>query len=286
MVSIGIDYRGCPPWIRQDGAVPIASVNGVDLYYELRGTGPRLLLFNGSGTSIASSAPLIDRFAERFEVLVLDHRCLGASTIPREAPTMADWAADGAALLDHVGWETTCVFGISFGGMVALEFAVTWPERVVRLALACTSAGGGGGSSYPLHTIADLPADEQERLRLHLADSRYTPEFLATHPFDQMLVDLAAAGRAMPKSEEQLRGERLQLEGRRGHDVWDRLHNITCPTAIAYGEFDALAPPANSHALATRIAQHSLQGFQGGHGFLFQDRNAFPWVLDFLTQKA
>jgi pimeloyl-ACP methyl ester carboxylesterase len=178
------------------------------------------------------------------------------------------------------------VFGISFGGMVALEFAVTWPQRVERLAVACTSAGGAGGSSYPLHTIADLPADEQDALRLHLADRRYTPEFLAAHPFDQMLVDMAVAARATPKSDEQLRGERLQLEGRRQHDVWDRLGNITCPTSISYGEFDALAPPANSHALASRIADSQMRGFEGGHGFLFQDREAFPWVLDFLAGQA
>ena len=199
---------------------------------------------------------------------------------------MANWAADGAALLDHVGWSTANVFGISFGGMVALEFAVTWPQRVERLAVACTSAGGEGGSSYPLHTIADLPPAEQERLRLHLADSRYTPEFLAAHPFDQMLVDMAVAARAIPKTDEQLRGERLQLEGRRGHDVWGRLGNIACPTAIAYGEFDALAPPENSHALASRVGGSRVQGFDGGHGFLFQDRNAFPWVLDFLAARA
>lgn len=266
--------------------MPHAAVNGVDLYFERRGSGPRLLLFNGSGSSIAGSAPLIDRFAERCEVLVLDHRCLGRSTVPAAVPTMADWAADGAALLDHVGWATTRVFGISFGGMVALEFAVTFPERVERLAVACTSAGGAGGSSYPLHTIANLPLDEQDRLRLHLADSRYTPQFLAEHPFDQMLVDLSAAARAVPKTDEQLRGEHLQLEGRRGHDVWDRLPAITCPTAIAFGEFDALAPPANSHALSSRIAGSVCQGFKGGHGFMFQDRDAFPWLLDFVGAEA
>ena len=165
--------------------MPTASVNGVDLYFEVRGSGPRLLLFNGSGTSVATSAPLIDRFAAEFEVLVHDHRFLGRSTVPSEPPTLADWAADGAALLDHLGWPSANVFGISFGGMVALEFAVTWSQRVERLAVACTSAGGEGGSSYPLHTIADLPPAEQDRLRLHLADSRYTPEFLAAHPFEE-----------------------------------------------------------------------------------------------------
>ena len=78
-------------------------------------------------------------------------------------------AADGAALLDHLGWESVRVFGISFGGMVAQEFAVTWPERVTRLALMCTSPGGAGGSSFPLHTIEAMEPAEQERLRLHLS---------------------------------------------------------------------------------------------------------------------
>ena len=47
------------------------------------------------------------------------------------------------------------VVGVSFGGMVAQELAVTWPERVERLALLCTSPGGAGGASYPLHELAD-----------------------------------------------------------------------------------------------------------------------------------
>ena len=54
--------------------------------------------------------------------------------------------------------------GVSFGGMVAQELAVTWPERVERLALLCTSPGGAGGASYPLHELAALPEAERERL--------------------------------------------------------------------------------------------------------------------------
>lgn len=262
--------------------MPSASVNGIDVYFEIHGSGPRLLLFNGSGGTIAGAKPLIDKLAAHFEVLVHDQRCLGRTTVTAEVPTMADYAADGAALLDHVGWPTARVFGISFGGMVAQEFAVTFPERVERLVLCCTSPGGAGGSSYPLHTVAALPADEQERLRLHLADSRYTPEFLAEHPFDQMLVDLATAGRAQPKTDEQRRGEELQLLARADHDVWDRLHIIGAPTLVMCGEFDALAPPANSDAIARRIVGSEVRRFQGGHGFLWQDRDAMPAAIEFL----
>jgi 3-oxoadipate enol-lactonase len=262
--------------------MPIASVNGIDVYFEIHGSGPRLLLFNGSGGTIAAAKPLIDKLAEPFEVLVHDQRCLGRTTVTAEVPTMADYAADGAALLGHVGWSTAHVFGISFGGMVAQEFAVTHPERVERLVLCCTSPGGAGGSSYPLHTIAALPVDEQDRVRLHLADTRYTPAFLAENPFDQMLVDMAAAGRAQPKRDEQRRGEELQLLARAGHDVWDRLHRIDRPTLVMCGEFDALAPPANSEAIASRIAGSELRRYQGGHGFLWQDRTAMPEAIEFL----
>jgi pimeloyl-ACP methyl ester carboxylesterase len=257
-------------------------LNGIDIEYEQRGSGPRLLLFNGSGGTLAAIAPLVDVLVERFEVLVHDQRCLGATTVTDEVPMMADYAADGAALLDHVGWPTALVMGISFGGMVAQEFAVTWPERVERLALLCTSPGGTGGSSYPLHSIGSMPQTEQDALRLTLMDRRYTADFLAEHPFDQMLVDLAVAGRVAPKSDERARGEELQLRARAGHDVWDRLERITCPTIVACGEFDALAPPENSDAIASRVAGSAVHRYQGGHGFLWQDRSAMPAIVSFL----
>lgn len=265
--------------------MPTARLNGIDVYHELHGDGPPLLVFNGSGATVAAATPMIDRLAAHFTVLIHDQRCLGRTTVTATAPTMADYAADGAALLDHVGWNTALVFGVSFGGMVAQEFAVTHPHRVHALALACTSPGGAGGSSFPLHTVAALPADEQERLRLHLADRRYTPEFLAEHPFDRMLVDLASAGRAQPKSDEQLRGEVLQLQARAGHDVWDRLGAISCPTWVGCGEFDALAPPENSEAIVSRVADARLRRFQGGHAFLWQDRTAWPAVIEFLSAR-
>jgi pimeloyl-ACP methyl ester carboxylesterase len=263
--------------------MPIASVNGIEILYELSGAGQRLLVFNGSGATLQGSRPLITKLAQHFEVLVHDQRCLGGTTVTDTVPTMADYAADAAALLDHVGWPAANVFGISFGGMVAQEFAVTWPGRVDRLALLCTSPGGAGGSSYPLHSVAALPMEEQERLRLRLADTRYTPEFLAEHPFDRMLVEMAVAGRAAPRTARQARGEELQLLARKDHDVWDRLHRITAPTLVACGEFDALAPRSNSAAIASRIHGSELRTYQGGHGFAWQDRTALPEIVGFLA---
>ena len=126
--------------------MPSASLADIDTYYEIHGSGPRLLVLNGSGGTVAAASPMIQRLAGHFEVLIHDQRGLGHTTVPRDTPSMADYAADATALLDHVGWASTLVFGISFGGMVAQEVAVTWPQRVERMALLCTSPGGAGGS--------------------------------------------------------------------------------------------------------------------------------------------
>jgi len=93
---------------------------------------------------------------------------------------------------------------------------------------------------------------------------------------------MTAARAATPSTDEQRRGARLQLEARRHHDVWDRLPKITCPTLVACGRFDGIAPPANSEAIAARMPQAELRTYEGGHAFVAQDRAALSDVLDFL----
>jgi pimeloyl-ACP methyl ester carboxylesterase len=266
--------------------VPTIELRDVSLHLEIRGSGPRLLVFNGSGATIAGSGPLIDALAAHFEVAVHDQRCLGQSTVPAAQPTMADYAADGLAILDHLGWAAAAVFGISFGGMVALEAAVTWPERIRRLALLCTSAGGAGGSSYPLHDLVDLAPAARVAIQRTVMDTRFTDEFLAEHAGARAAVEQMLAAASAPKSVEQRRGELMQLEARRHHDVWDRLDRITSPTLVACGRFDGQAPMANSEALHGRIASSELRVYGGGHMFAFQDRRALPEIVAFLAQGA
>lgn len=262
--------------------MPVLERPDVDLWFERHGSGPQVMLCNGSGASIDGTRPMIDRLAEHCEVLVHDQRCLGRSGIPDRQPTMADYGADVAALLDHVGWERAAVVGISFGGMVAQEFAVSHPHRVARLALLCTSPGGAGGSSYPLHELAARDRAEQARLQLRLLDGRFDDTWLAAHPADRALVGMMAARSSDPPSSERLRGNAMQLEARRHHDVWDRLDRITCPTLVMCGEFDELAPAANSEAIVSRVARAQLNVYQGGHLFLYQDHAAFIDLIEFL----
>jgi pimeloyl-ACP methyl ester carboxylesterase len=119
-------------------------VNGIELYFERAGSGPRLLFLNGSGSTLDSSRALVEIFTTRFDVLAHDQRGLGRSEVPVGPYAMSDYAADAGALVDAVGWESCRVVGVSFGGMVAQELAVSVPGRVERLALLCTSPGAAG----------------------------------------------------------------------------------------------------------------------------------------------
>jgi 3-oxoadipate enol-lactonase len=263
--------------------VPTVRANDIELYYERWGDGPRLLFLNGSGATLETSKPLIQLFTDGFDVVAHDQRGLGRSAIPPGPYSMADYAADAAALLDHLGWSPVRVVGVSFGGMVAQELAVTWPERVERLALLCTSPGGAGGASYPLHELAELPPEERAAAGVRLLDTRFTPEWLATHAGDRGLAEMMAARhREGATTVEAQRGAAAQLEARRHHDVWERLPAISCPTLVASGRYDGIAPPANGQAIASRIPGAEWREYEGGHAFFVQDPAALPGVIGFL----
>jgi 3-oxoadipate enol-lactonase len=260
--------------------VPTVRANGIDVYFEQLGSGPPLLWLNGSGSTVEQVAPLLRPYTDRFEVVIHDQRGLGRTEVPPGPYSMADYAADALALLDHLELVRPRVLGISFGGMVAQELAATAPDRVARLALLCTSPGGAGGSSYPLHELARLSPADRARVHATLLDTRFDDAWLAEHPGDKALVDLMGA---RPEPTE---GARLQLEARRDHDVWDRLGRISCPTFVASGRFDGIAAPENGEAIASRIPGAELRLFEGGHMFMVQDRSATPAVIDFLLEDA
>jgi pimeloyl-ACP methyl ester carboxylesterase len=255
----------------------------ISINYEVRGSGPRVLFFNGSGATLKSTAALIGALAKTCTVLAHDQRGLGETTIPEGPYTMAQFAQDGAALLDHVGWETCAVVGISFGGMVAQEFAVSYPQRVEKLVLLCTSAGGDAGSSYPLHELGALSPDERAARITTLTDSRWTPEWLAAHPEDAAIVGMRNEQAAIPKSKETVKGEVLQLGARIGHDVSTRLHLVTAPALVAAGRFDGIAPVENSEEIVKRLPDATLSIYEGGHLFTAQDRRAIEEIRTFIT---
>lgn len=261
--------------------MPLTSRPWGSLHYELLGDegSPRLLYINGSGSRLADVVPMLGPFAKKFRVLAFDHRGMGESDVPETAYSMSDLADDVIALVDGLGWSRLRVFGISFGGMVAQHVAARIPDRIDRMVLACTSSGGVGGSSYPLHELYALPDDERAEQFPTILDTRFTPEFVAN---DEMARLLLSAPRPTLTGEAKC-GLDLQMNARRHHDAFDLLPSITCPVMVAAGATDGIAPPENSRRLAERLPHATYREFTGGHMFMLQDRSATPVMIKFLA---
>jgi 3-oxoadipate enol-lactonase len=266
--------------------MPTARVGDLDIVYERAGSGPPVLVIGGTGGDLRQRPGLLDTpLIRAFEVVVYDQRGMGRTTVPDGPYSMAGYADDAAGLIAEVGWDRCAVVGISFGGMVAQELALRHPGLVERLVLACTSSGGAGGSSYPLHELAARPEDERDRRQLALSDTRVGEEWQATHPDDtEALLELVRARRQVGAGEPgREKGAALQFEARATHDTWDRLGSITAPTLVCAGRYDAIAPVENNEALVERIPDARLEVFEGGHLFLMQDRRAWSAIAGFLA---
>ena len=264
--------------------MPTAQIGAVELYYERAGAGPPLLFISGTGGDLRVKPNVFDGpLAKAFDLLAYDQRGLGRSAKPDVDYTMADYGDDAAALLDFIGWKSARVIGVSFGGMVAQELALRHPGKVERLVLACTSPGGAGGASYPFHEIQHLKGEERAKFLMPVSDTRRDAAWAAANA--ETHAQLVALGSADPFADEpdHAMGARRQLETRAGHDTWDRLRQIACPTLIAAGRFDGIALPTTQERMASRIPGASLQFFDGGHLFMIQDRTANPAIAAFLN---
>jgi 3-oxoadipate enol-lactonase len=168
--------------------------------------------------------------------------------------------------------------------MVAQEFALRHPKRIERLVLCCTSSGGAGGASYPLHELLHMPPIDQARFRIDITDCRKDAAWQAAHPAEaQQLIDTAVAN-----AEKRVRepggemGYLRQLQARADHDTYDRLGTLSMPVMLAGGSYDRQAAPENMEALRDLIPGSRLEFFEGGHGFLRDDPRAYERLIAFL----
>ena len=243
-----------------------------------------MLFLNGSGTTLATMAPLIDVLARRLEVVAHDQRGLGRSAIPVGPYTMArvrrrcaraprrGGVADVSRGRGELRWH---------GGPGAGRHR---PDARRAPGPGVHVAGGRRGrvvsrcTSWP-----GLAPRRRAEISRQLLDSRFTDEWLASHPRDRMLVE-ARAQRAAAVSDEARRGEVEQLEARRHHDVWDaaRAHHVP---DLRRRRVASTASPrvANSEAIVSRVPGATLQVYDGGHAFFAQDRRALPEIIDFLA---
>lgn len=123
--------------------MPIASVNGIRLYYEDTGAGPPLVWVHGFACGIRSWDPQVRELSPARRVIAYDVRGFGLSEAPQSAAAYSQplSVADLAGLMDHLSIERAAVGGLSMGGNIALNFAIAHPQRVAALVIADTGAG-------------------------------------------------------------------------------------------------------------------------------------------------
>jgi len=230
-----------------------------------------MLLLEGMGGDIPGWRRNIPTLARACFVVAYDHRGNGKSDDPPGPATMRTFVDDGCAVLDAVDVDRAHLYGQSFGGMVALELALTHPERVRTLILAATHAG-------PAHAVpvADPTVPKGEPWR-----SLYAPGFPDEHP-GHVANDLAVA-RAGTQHET---GERRQWEAMQGFDAYERLGGLHMPTLIVHGTEDRLVAPANAERLAAAIPGAELRWLAGA-GHLYHSEQpsiADGAVIDFIRR--
>ena len=246
--------------------------DGCRLYHELHGpdAGSRLILLEGLGGDIPGWRRNIPHLATEHRVIAYDFRGNGQSDKPDRPVTMGTFVEDTMALLDDLAISSTHAYGQSFGGMVAQEMALSHPERVASLVLACTHAGPRLAAR--IDPPAKVPKDKP-----YLA--LYSQEFAREHP-DHVAEDILVAS----QNPQPPHAGRRQWEAIQAWDAWDRLGDIRCPTLVLHGTEDRLISPRNAQMLAERIPGATLFLLEGaGHVYHSEQPEAADRVvLDFL----
>jgi len=269
--------------------MPYTRNTDINIHYQHRGTGCPVLFLGGVGGDLRCQPNIFDSYlADKFEILAFDQRGTGLTDKPDETYTLAQYAQDATAVMDAVSRDSAHVIGVSFGGMVAQELALGLPERVRSLVLCCTTAGGAGGSSYPIHELSGLSPAERSRKMLAIGDVRYNEAWQAAHVEEtaRMLEEAAAASSPFLKEPGGIAGITRQIEARRHHDTFDRLPSIQIPTLVCGGKYDGQAGPEAVRNLHSQIPGAGLRFFEGGHRFLDQDPEAYRVIAGFIQRHC
>ena len=255
--------------------------NGIDLYYELHGTGEPVVLIQGLGANVTGWDSQLEPLARDYQLIAFDNRGAGRSEKPAEAYSIHQMADDTVALMDELGIPTAHVFGMSMGGMIAQDMYHRHRARVRSLILAGTMAGG------PMATFPDTSIFQQfisngatsmaaaiaEGLKLF-----YSEKFLAKNK--DWLVKRSLANMSLMAPPHALQKQVMAVVGFNVHGL---LSKIQAPTLVMGATDDQIVPFANQQLLAKRIPDANFVPFEGaGHGFLTERAVAVNRaVLDF-----
>jgi pimeloyl-ACP methyl ester carboxylesterase len=224
--------------------------DGARIWWEVDGPedGPAVLLVMGLGYPAAMWCRQLPALTGRYRVVRLDNRGAGhTGDVPGAPYTVETMTADCIAVLDAAYVTTAHVVGISMGGLMAQEIALTEPERVRSLCLLATHPGIAHAVLNP-EAMAML-GNRGELTAREAAEASIPFNYGPATPRERIEEDWAVRLPLAATNE----GYLAQLSGSSQWDGHDRLGGITTPTLVLHGELDALVPLANGRILAERI---------------------------------
>ncbi len=263
--------------------MPYALVNGINLYYEISGSGPAVVLIGGLGADGHFWYKQVPELEKRFTIITPDNRDAGRSDKPDEPYTLRTMADDVRGLLDHLQIAKAHVVGASMGGFIAQEFALAYPERVAKLVLCCASFGGPNSEPIPRETLQVLlnrTGDPERDLREFLL-LQFGTDYPQTYAEE---VEAYVAWRI--EHPQRLEAYHRQLTAATAHDTESRLVELQAPVLILHGARDRVVPPRNADLLAAKIPRARLYIFQdAGHLLLWEKApEANRLIMEFLAE--
>jgi 3-oxoadipate enol-lactonase len=262
--------------------MPFTENDGVKIYWDTQGDGAPVLLIMGLGWPSSSwyrTRPILD---EHYRTIAFDNRGVGQSEVPPGPYSMAQMAADAAAVLKAAGVNAAHILGVSMGGMIAQEFALQYPQKVRSLTLGCTASGEPQAVQPGSEVIEVLMTRGRDPEAFTAAINPFIYD--AGTPRARMDEDLQARRKWFPTPE----GYFAQLQAIIGWEAYSRISQIQAPTLVIHGENDRLVPPENAKRIAEQIPGAQLVMIpNASHVFSTdQPETAHAAILEFLAGQA
>lgn len=236
------------------------KIGDIEFGYDRSGSGEPVLLVMGLGTPRIGWFHQFQFLSQRYDVTAFDNRGVGETAAPSPW-TMQDMAADAIAFADAFSYETFHLAGISMGGMISQEIALTHPDRLRSLTLISTSPGGPEAETMTPEFAAALAIpDPVERMR-KTTELTFGAKFRRENPaMLELIMNALASGDAgvtMMGGDETNAGFMGQVMA---VITWmaaggsaARLKDIAAPTLVMHGGDDLLLPMKNGEILARDI---------------------------------
>ena len=238
----------------------------VELYYEIYGPedAPPIVFIEGWGYSLWMWFRQIPVLKEKYRCVVFDNRGVGKSSKPDYPYTMKMFADDTVALMKSLGIQNAHILGISMGGFIAQQIAISYPDVVRSLILVSTSYGGPNTISSTDRTQMMMFAIPTETLSNEQAmEMRYS--VILSDKFrseNKLLINQIQSWREQIPQTLKARGN--QAAASISFNAEKEVKEISAPTLVMQGDSDLVVPPENGELLAKSIPSSKLILIKGG----------------------